>query len=84
MPLGMPHEMFNWVTPFYAIGDILYNEMQDIQQCKQMVHIPAGAEFVIHNGDLRNADHHDSYYLVECLKLITAFPCTRLCTVGRQ
>jgi len=53
------------VTTFYAVGDAPYNALQAVQLREQMSNIPVDAEFVIHVGDIRDADHHDICQLAE-------------------
>jgi len=41
---------------FYAVGDAPYTEQQERELKEQMLVIPSDAEFVIHIGDIRNAE----------------------------
>ncbi len=61
----MPTATVDRLTTFYAIGDVPYNQKQTAQIRVQLANIPADAEFVIHVGDLRNADNNDTCILEE-------------------
>ena len=46
-------------TTFYAIGDIPYSDDDGSKLHQYMESIPADADFVVHLGDLRNADNRN-------------------------
>lgn len=50
------------VTTFYVIGDLPYNDYQRTRLIDHSRNVPDDAEFLVHVGDIRNADHQ-----TECL-----------------
>ena len=52
-------------TTFYAIGDIPYSDDDGSKLHQYMQSIPADADFVVHLGDLRNADRRQECRPVE-------------------
>lgn len=47
----------NLMTTFYVIGDLPYNNYQRTRLIKHVHDVPSDAEFLVHVGDIRNADH---------------------------